>query len=143
MTDTKKETKQNSSRIRSGIRKAQFVQMDSSGEKNFINTAVQGLNTRCARRFPNLKRSLNSIVQKPALWASFIDWKVVKENALAWLVESFIEGFTANFATHFLFGMPFSIMHIFAHGFAIKQCISTYWRLRKDGPALTVPKKND
>jgi hypothetical protein len=54
-----------------------------------------------------------------------------------------LEGITANVATHFLLGIPFNVGTIVAHGIAINQGISIYWRLRKDGPNNKIPTKDE
>jgi len=53
-------------------------------------------------------------------------------DALIWIAEAMLEGLTANFATHFLFGVRFDIPTILAHGILIKQGIEIYHTLRKN-----------
>lgn len=142
MTQSEEKQKQSSS-IHQKIRNASFVSTESEEKENFINSVKQGLSIRCAKHLLNLKRRLNSIVQKPALWASFIDWRKVKRDAIEWLIESAVEGFIANFVTHFLIGRPFTPMTVMAHGFAIKLGIDIYWRLKKHGPASKLPTKDN
>jgi len=77
------------------------------------------------------------------LWTAEIDWSAVKRDSIEWVIEAAVEGFTANFATHFILGWELSPMTVIAHGFAIKQTLSIYWRLRKDGPTSKLPKKNE
>jgi len=88
------------------------------------------------------KRGINTIIQKPKLWASKVDWKKIKNDTASWIIEALIEGFTANIATHYLLGVKFNPMTILAHGIVIKQGIDIYWRLRKDGPTTKLPQKN-
>jgi hypothetical protein len=88
------------------------------------------------------KRRVNSRLQKPRLWLSQIEWNIVKEDTITWFIEAFIEGITLNFATHYLFDVPFTLMVIFAHGILVKQGISIYWRFKKDGSTSTIFKKN-
>jgi len=56
-------------------------------------------------------------------------------DTLIWLSEAMLEGLIANFATHFLFGVRFSISTVLAHGIIIKQGISIYHTLRKNDSA--------
>jgi len=53
-------------------------------------------------------------------------------DALIWIMEAMLEGLTANFATHFLFGVRFDIPTILAHGILIKQGTDIYHTLRKN-----------
>ena len=53
-------------------------------------------------------------------------------DALIWITEAMLEGLTANFATHFLFGVRFDIPTILAHGILIKQGTDIYHTLRKN-----------
>jgi len=140
--DTKEETKQ-SSLIHQRIRKAAFVSLESEEGETFKYQLIHTLNKVYIRLFASHKRRLNSIIQTPRLWISQIDWKVAKSDVFEWFLEAIIEGFTANFATHYLLGWDFNIMTTLAHGFAIKQGLSIYWRLRKDGSNSKIPKKNE
>jgi len=53
-------------------------------------------------------------------------------DALILFIEALLEGLTANFATHFLFGVKFNIPIALAHGILIKQGVSIYHALRKN-----------
>jgi len=90
----------------------------------------------------SLKRSVNTIIQKPMLWASEVDWLKVREDTFFWVVGALIEGFTANIATHYLFGIKFSFMMVLAHGILISQGIDIYWRLRQHGSNTKLPQKD-
>lgn len=86
-----------------------------------------------------LKGSLNSLLSRPKLWVAKVDWKAVKSESISYLIEAGIEGFTANFATHFILGVPFNVATVFAHGFAIKQLLSIWWRVKQNGSTPTLP----
>ena len=88
------------------------------------------------------KRRVNTLMQRPKLWAAHVDWPTAKEESIVWIIEAFIEGFLANFATHFLIGLPLTPMTLLAHGIAIKQGISVYRRLRGDGSSTKIPTKD-
>lgn len=60
-------------------------------------------------------------------------------DASIWISEAMIEGLTANFATHFLFGVRFDIPTILAHGIIIKQGIEIYHTLRKNDSNKQIP----
>lgn len=132
----------NSSRMHQGIRRAEFVPLESSDGKSFKYNVRHRLNKRLSESLIGLKRRVNTFVQKPRLWASQVDWGAVRKESVEWLIEAAVEGLPANFATHYLLGWGFSPMTVLAHGIAIKQGISIYWRLRRDGSAREIPKKD-
>jgi len=81
----------------------------------------------------NIKRRLNTIYQRPRLWLADIDWIAVRRDATQWILEAAIEGFIINFAFHFIIGVEFTAFTMLAYGFAVKQGLSIYWRMRRDG----------
>jgi hypothetical protein len=144
MTATKNTTKQNSSKVHEEIRQAKFESAETSVKnKRFKYMSLQRLNIKNKNYIVNLKRRINTLLQKPSLWASMIDWKIVKKDSIEWGLEVIIEGVPLNFATHFLFGVPLNPMTVIAHGIVIKKGISIYWRLRRDGTDSKIPKKNE
>jgi hypothetical protein len=142
MSKTEKKQKQSSS-IHRKIRNAGFVPVEPLKARNFISIGKQKVISVYGKMRVSWKRRINSILQKPPLWIALVNWKVVKEDSITWFIEAAIEGFIANFATHFLLGIPFTLWTMLAHGFAIKQGISIFWRLRKDGGTPNLPKKDD
>ena len=76
------------------------------------------------------------------LWTQDVDFKAIRNDCSAWLIESLIEGFIINFVVWSLIGWKFNLLTMFAWGFAVKQTLSIYWRLRKDGENSTIPKKD-
>ena len=142
MKGIKKEQKQSSS-IHQKIRNATFVHTELEESERFKYFQASRLSSKFKEIHISLKRRVNSIVQKPLLWASFVDWKTVREDLIEWSVESLLEGFTANFVTHYLFGWTFNLFTMLAYGFAIKQGLSIHRRLKQDGTVSKIPKKND
>lgn len=138
---TKKETKQ-SSLIHRRIRAAAFVPVESSFTGRFKNDirlkSVKYINSK----FLSLKTFCNKIIQKPQLWTRDVDFRAIGSDTTVWIVESLIEGFLINFVVWSLMGWRFNFITVPAWGFAIKQLLSIYWRLRKDGENSTIPKKN-
>lgn len=130
-----------SSLIHQQIRKAAFVQYGEDKNENNKYKYVHKTFLRLKKTFANAKRWLNSRIQKTNLWVGLIDWKKVREESSQWIVEAFLEGITLNFATHWLFGVPFNPATIFAHGILVKQGLDIYWRLRRDGSAPKIPNK--
>lgn len=76
------------------------------------------------------------------IWASKIDWPKLWGDVSLWFIVALIEGFTANIATHYLFGVKFSFMMVIAHGILINQGVDIYWRLRTNGPTTKLPQKD-
>ena len=130
-----------SAKINQEIRKAEFVPMESQNIKIFKYRNLQRISKVLSPKLANLKRCINTTVQKVTRWNEKIDWSRITKGTVVWLAEAAIEGVTANFATHFLFHIEFNPMTVMAHGFAIKQGLDIYWRLKKDGSTSKLPKK--
>lgn len=141
MSPINEEIKQSSS-IHQKVRGAGFVSLESKENKRFKYFSLHNIVSILSKWWISLKRSVNTIIQKPRLWASEVDWKKTREDTFFWFIEALIEGFTANIATHYLFGVKFSFMMVLAHGILIKQGIDIYWRLRKNGSTTKLPQKD-
>ena len=83
-------------------------------------------------RWLNTKRFIKSLWQKPRLLTQKVYWKEMFQLSGVWLVEAIIEGFIANFATHFLLGWQFNFFTLLAHGFVIKRGTSLIMELKKE-----------
>ena len=142
MKAIKKETKQNSL-IHQKIRDASFVPLESEDTKKFKYSFGFSVNKYINKKFIALKTPFNKIFSKLRLWSQEIDFKAIRNDSSAWLIESLIEGFIINFVVWSLIGWKFNLLTMLAWGFAIKQILSIYWRLRKDGANSTIPKKNE
>lgn len=130
-----------SSFLNQKIRKAEFVQIkEEAGDFKYGNE--HSLNRKWTAWIANQKRRINTVMQKPRLWMSFTDWQKIRKDLTTWLVEAAIEGFSANFATHFLLGFPFDPWTMMAHGLAIKHVIDIYGRLKNNGSASKLPKRD-
>jgi len=132
---------QNASLVQHKIRKAQFVLEESQKREKFKYNVSCILHSIYAKRLPNLKRYINSKIQKPSLWASKVDWKTVREDSRDWLLEALIEGAVVNFALWALFSVALNPLTILAYGIVIKEGINIYWRLRHDGNNPKIPQK--
>jgi len=88
----------------------------------------------------NFRRVFNICCNRIRQIFFVVTWRQLFSDFFLWLVESFVEGVTANFVTHYFFGVTFSLPFIFAHGILIKQTISIVSRLRerKDGSNTTI-----
>ena len=137
----RKEKKQSSS-IHQKIRKAAFVPIESEKTGTFKYLRPHALIRGILKWFAPCKRYFNIVIQKPKLWIAEIDFEKLRNDSFMWLLEVTVEGASANFATHYLFGLPFNPATILAHGIFIKQGLSIYSRIKTNGTSPTIPKKN-
>ena len=77
----------------------------------------------------SIKHKINFVVHKIVYWVGIPDYKKIFKEFFIWVLEVFIEGLTANFATHYLFHITFTIPIIFAHGIIINQSLSIIRRI--------------
>ena len=141
MKAIKKETKQ-SSLIHQRIRKASFVPLESHYTESFKYNLGFKISKYINDKFVVLKTTCNKIIQKPQLWVQEVDFKAIRNDTSMWVTEALIEGFVINFVVWVLIGWKFSLLTMLAWGFAMKQLLSIYWRLRKNGTNPTILKKN-
>ena len=131
-----------SSLIHQKIRDASFVPIESHDTEKFKYNLRFKVSKCINDGFIALKTTCNKIIQKPQLWVQEVDFKAIRNDTSRWLIESLIEGFVINFVVWALIGWKFNWVTMVAWGFAIKQSLSIYWRLRKDGSNSTIPKKD-
>lgn len=137
MNPTKKEIKRNSLRPHNKTRNAGFVLIDEPITKRL--KYVPFLKRYSTKIYFRVKTGFNKSWQIPKKYLAEVDWVPVVRDSSIWIVEAAIEGFIANFATHFLFGVRFNLPIMLAHGFLIKQAMGIYWQLKKDGPSPKIP----
>lgn len=142
MKNIKKETKQSSS-IHQRIRKASFVPLKSQDTEKFKYNLLFKVSKYFNEKLSVLKTNCNKIIQRPQLWLKEIDFRAIRNDTSAWVVEALIEGFIINFVVWALLGWRFNSITMLAWGFALKQLLSIYWRLKKDGSNSKLPKKNN
>jgi len=83
------------------------------------------------------KRSLNTVLQRIHAELQKVMWADLAKASSVWVIEAGIEGLTANWMSHYLFGVPLTWQTVLAHGFLIKQGVSVFHRLRKaDGDKI-------
>jgi len=140
---TKKEKGKQSLLTHNQIRKAEFVPVEESQNKKFIYKLVYKGFGKAKQKLLNLKRSTNSVLQKPRLLLQKVDWRKVSSDAVTWIFEASIEGLSINFAFYVLLGSCFSIWTVLAYGLLIKQTISIWWRLKRNGTTSTIHKRDN
>ena len=130
----KNQNQQQSSLILQKIRKAEFVTTESGiTEKLKYNLRLK-VNEYFGGKLTTLKNILNKFVQKNKLWMDKIDFIAIRNALALWFGEAIIEGFVVNFVVWTLIGWSFNWATIIGWGFAVKQSLSIYWRLKKNGP---------
>ena len=141
MKDIRSETKQ-SSLIHQRIRNASFIPLESHDAEKFKYNLRFRLSKYFNDRLITFKNTCKKIISKPILWTQEIDFRAIRNDTASWLVEALIEGFVINFIVWALLDWSFSLVTMIAWGFAIKQLLSIYWRLKKDGSNSTIPQKD-
>jgi len=128
--------------IHQRIRNASFVPLESHDTEKFKYNLRFRVSKYINKKFIALKTIRNKIRSKLRLGLAEVDFKAIKSDLSKWLVEALIEGFVVNFVVWALMGWKFNLVTMLAWGFAVKQLLSIYWRLRKNGADSTIPKKD-
>ena len=131
-----------SSSIHQEPHNASFVPIESIDTEKFKYDVWLGVNKYINDKLLALRTIRNKIIQKPQLWVQEVDFKAIRNDVSIWVVEVVIEGFIINFVVWALMGWTFNLATIFAWGFAVKQLLSVYWRLKKNGSPATIPTKD-
>jgi len=87
----------------------------------------------------NTCKKIKGVVQ---LKLDKFDFKAAGNSTTMWLINAFIEGFIVNFAVWGLLGWRFNFVTILAWGFAVKQTLDLYWRLKINGKLTKLPERN-
>ena len=124
------------------MRNASFVPLESQENDKFKYYHALKIKKYLNDRLIVLQTILNKIIQKPALWTRNVDFRKVRNDTALWSLEALIEGVLINFAVWALLGWKFNLITVMAWGIAIKQLLSVYWRLKKDGTPTTIPTKD-
>ncbi len=141
MKAIKKGIKQSSS-IHQKIKKASFVSLEPHDTEKFKYNILFRTGKYINDKFVALKTIYKRTVKAGQLYTQKVDFKKIGEDVSTWIIESLIEGFGVNFVVWALMGWKFNLITILAWGFAIKQLLSIYWRLRKHGTNSTIFKKD-
>jgi hypothetical protein len=121
-------------------KRAGFTTIEESEDERFIKR-FRHYTSIVSGRLLNVKRFSNSTLDKTKRVITRINYKKISSDLSVWLIETFIEGITANFATNQLFGVAFNIPMIMAHGIIINQSLSIIKRIGdlKNGPNNELP----
>jgi len=131
-----------SSLIHQRIRNASFVPLESHDIERFKYNLKLRVSKYANGRLVALNNLCNKIIRKVQLWTQNVNFKAIRNDVSTWLIEALIEGFMVNFIVWALIGWKFNLLTMLAWGFAVKQSLSIYWRLRKNGENSTIPAKD-
>lgn len=133
-----KEKKQ-ASLVHSKIRHVSWGEQKNAKSERFIYKLFLFLSRYIKKYLLAVKHKAITVYQKCKLLLQNVDTKKVRKDILLWFTETFIEGLTANFATHYLFGVTLNPMTILAHGILIRQGLDICHRFKKDGGTKKLP----
>ena len=127
--------------MRKQIRKASYVKIESASSEKFKYKSFRSIINRIPNIFLNLKRSINSYIQKPRRLLSLFDWERIKEDSFFYILNAFIEGGIMNFALHVLFGVKINPLTMLAYGLLVAQILDIYKQLKNNGSDKRISKK--
>ncbi len=142
MNPTEEKQKQ-SSLIHQKIRTASFIPIKPETTDKYKYAWGYILYQEILRIMLAFKIPIKFLESKLVILKGNIDWKPLLRDSILWVAEALIEGATANFATHILCDVQFTLWSVFAHGIVIKQGISIFWRLRRNGSTTEIPNKDN
>ena len=90
-----------------------------------------------------LKQTINKIKGIIQLKLNKFDFSFAIGAMSLWIINAFIEGLIVNFSVWGLLGWRFNFITIMAWGFAVKQILDLYWRLRINGTNTKLPEKHN
>ena len=97
----------------------------------YNNERIIALKNTCRK----IRGSIRLILEK-------FDFKAAGGATMLWLLNAFVEGLVVNFSVWGLLGWEFNFITIMAWGFAIKQSLDLYWRLKINGTTTKLPEKH-
>ena len=135
--------------------KKQLEQLNQTNKRNAGAVPYESENTqRFKYKFPlRLSKYINEILialkntcikikGRVQLKLDKFDFKAAGIVTMIWLMNAFVEGLIVNFAVWGLLGWRFNFITIMAWGFAVKQSLDMYWRLKINGTTTKLPEKH-
>ena len=135
--------------------KKQLEQLNQTNKRNAGAVPYESENTqRFKYKFPlrlskyinerliALKNTCIKIKGMVQLKLDKFDFKAAGIATMIWLMNAFVEGLIVNFAVWGLLGWRFNFITIMAWGFAVKQSLDMYWRLKINGTTTKLPEKH-
>jgi len=123
-------------------RNAGAVHYESENTQRFKYKFPLKLSKYINERFIALKNTCRKIKGMVQLKLDKFDFKAASTATMIWLMNAFVEGIIVNFAVWGLLGWRFNFITIMAWGFAVKQSLDLYWRLKINGTTTKLPEKH-
>jgi len=123
-------------------RNAGAVPYESENTQRFKYKFPLKLSKYINERFIALKNTCRKIKGMVQLKLDKFDFKAAGIVTMIWLMNAFVEGLIVNFAVWGLLGWRFNFITIMAWGFAVKQSLDLYWRLKINGTTTKLPEKH-
>ena len=142
MKDTIRVKKQLEQLNQTNKRNAGAVPYESENTQRFKYKFPLKLSKYINERFIALKNTCRKIKGMVQLKLDKFDFKAASTATMIWLMNAFVEGIIVNFAVWGLLGWRFNFITIMAWGFAVKQSLDLYWRLRLNGTITKLPEKH-
>jgi len=141
MSLIRKETKQN---LLNQINKrnAEFVTTGSRKSDRFKYILGLSFNKYISNGIISINNTWKKITGRPKLWIKDVDFIAMRNDSAMWLAEVTLEGALTYFAIWALVESDSHFVKMLGCGVAVKQILSIYWRLRKNGATTTIPAKN-
>jgi hypothetical protein len=122
--------------------KASFVSTESKNTKRFKYNFILRLSRYNNEKFIALENTCKKIKEMIQLRLNKFDFGAAGTATMIWLMNAFIEGLIVNFTVWGLLGWDFNFITIMAWGFAVKQSLDLYWRLKINGTTTKLPEKH-
>jgi len=122
---------------------ASFVSVDNKNTDRFKYNFTLKTGKYIDGKLIAIRYSVNKIRGMVRLKLDKFDFRVAVSSTSIWVINAFIEGLIVNFSVWGLLGWRFNFITIMAWGFAIKQFLDLYWRLRINGTNTKLPQKHN
>jgi len=142
MKDTIRVKKQLEQLNQTNKRNAGAVPYESENTQRFKYKFPLRLSKYINERLIALKNTCIKIKGMVQLKLDKFDFKAAGIATMIWLMNAFVEGLIVNFAVWGLLGWRFNFITIMAWGFAVKQSLDLYWRLKINGTTTKLPEKH-
>ena len=142
MKDTIRVKKQLEQLNQTNKRNAGAVPYESENTQRFKYKFPLRLSKYINERLIALKNTCIKIKGRVQLKLDKFDFKAAGIVTMIWLMNAFVEGLIVNFAVWGLLGWRFNFITIMAWGFAVKQSLDLYWRLKINGTTTKLPEKH-
>lgn len=134
--------KRNKQNLLNQTNRASFKPINEEKTKRFKYKFKLSGSKYSSELFIALRNACRKIKGKIQLKLDIFDFNAAAIVIAVWLGNAFIEGVIVNFAVWGLLGWKFNFVTIMAWGFAVKQSLDIYWRLKINGTTTKLSEKN-